>query len=262
MARLSVRTVMITGGVSGLGLAMASAFAATGAHLYVGGQMSDKKAADILAQLKEKGAASCHFDGADLRDAVAARGMVDKAADVMGCVDVLINNAGIQHVAPVDEFPSEKWQDIIDVNLSAPFYLISSVLPGMKKRDFGRIINIASAHGLVASVHKSAYVAAKHGLVGLTKTVALETAQQNITCNAICPGFVLTELVDRQVRAHAEKTGLPYDEAGIAMVSEKHAAGQFLMPQQIADMALFLARDAAQNITGSSFSLDGGWTAQ
>ena len=255
MARLSVRTVMITGGVSGLGLAMASAFAATGAHLYVGGQMSDKKAADILAQLKEKGAASCHFDDADLRDAVAARGMVDKAADVMGCVDVLINNAGIQHVAPVDEFPSEKWQDIIDVNLSAPFHLISSVLPGMKQRDFGRIINIASAHGLVASVHKSAYVAAKHGLVGLTKTVALETAQQNITCNAICPGFVLTELVDRQVRAHAEKTGLPYDEAGIAMVSEKHAAGQFLMPQQIADMALFLARDAAQNITGSSFSL-------
>ena len=139
---------------------------------------------------------------------------------------------------------------------------ISSVLPGMKQQDFGRIINIASAHGLVASVHKSAYVAAKHGLVGLTKTVALETAQQNITCNAICPGFVLTELVDRQVRAHAEKTGLPYDEAGIAMVSEKHAAGQFLMPQQIADMALFLARDAARNITGSSFSLDGGWTAQ
>ena len=134
-----------------------------------------------------------------------------------------------------------------------PFHLISSVLPGMKQRDFGRIINIASAHGLVASVHKSAYVAAKHGLVGLTKTVALETAQQNITCNAICPGFVLTELVDRQVRAHAEKTGLPYDEAGIAMVSEKHAAGQFLMPQQIADMALFLARDAAQNITGSAF---------
>ena len=262
MARLSVRTVMITGGVSGLGLAMASAFAATGAALYVGGQLSDKKAADILAQLKEKGAASCHFDNADLRDLGAARGMVDKAVDVMGRVDVLINNAGIQHVAPVDEFPSEKWQDIIDVNLSAPFHLISSVLPGMKQLDFGRIINIASAHGLVASVHKSAYVAAKHGLVGLTKTVALEAAQQNITCNAICPGFVLTELVDRQVRAHAEKTGLPYDEAGIAMVSEKHAAGQFLMPQQIADMALFLARDAARNITGSSFSLDGGWTAQ
>ena len=262
MARLSVRTVIITGGVAGLGLAMASAFAATGAHLYVGGQMSDKKAADILAQLKEKGAASCHFDDTDLRDAVAARGMVNKASDIMGCVDVLINNAGIQHVAPVDEFPSEKWQDIIDVNLSAPFHLISSVLPGMKQRDFGRIINIASSHGLVGSSHKSAYVAAKHGLVGLTKTVALETAQQNITCNAICPGFVLTELVDRQVRAHAEKTGLPYDEAGIAMVSEKHATGQFLMPQQIADMALFLARDSAQNITGSSFSLDGGWTAQ
>ncbi|MBL82115.1 MAG: 3-hydroxybutyrate dehydrogenase [Rhodospirillaceae bacterium] len=262
MARLSVRTVMITGGVSGLGLAMASAFAETGAHLYVGGLITENKATDILAQLDEKGAASCHFDDADLRDATAARTMADKAADVMGRVDVLINNAGIQYVAPVDEFPSEKWQDIVDVNLSAPFHLISSLLPRMKQRNFGRIINIASAHGLVASAHKSAYVAAKHGLVGLTKTVALEVAQQNITCNAICPGFVLTDLVDQQVRAHADKTGLPYKEAGIAMVSEKHAAGQFLMPQQIADMALFLARDEARNITGSSFSLDGGWTAQ
>ena len=183
------------------------------------------------------------------------RGMVEKAVDVMGRVDVLVNNAGIQHVAPVDEFPSEKWQDIIDVNLSAPFHLISCVLPGMKQQDFGRIINIASAHGLVASVHKSAYVAAKHGLVGLTKTVALEVAQQNITCNAICPGFVLTELVHRQVRAHADKTGLPYEEAGIAMVSEKHAAGQFLMPQQVADMALFLARDEAGTSLGPAFLL-------
>ena len=262
MARLFDRTVMITGGVSGLGLAMATAFAKTGAHLYVGGQVPDEKATDILVQLREKGAASCHFDDADLRDSASARAMADKAAVVMGRVDVLINNAGIQHVASVDEFPPEKWQDILDVNLSAPFHLISSVLPGMKQLNFGRIINIASAHGLVASVQKSAYVAAKHGLVGLTKTVALEVAQQNITCNVICPGFVLTELVDLQVRAHADKTGLPYEEAGIAMVSEKHATGQFLMPQQIADMALFLARDEAQNITGSSFSLDGGWTAQ
>ena len=262
MARLSAQTVLITGGVSGLGLAMASAFASKGAHLYVGGQMPKKMAADILDKLKEEGAASCHFNDADLRDVAAARSMADRAADAMGCVDVLINNAGIQYVAPVDEFPGEKWQDIIDVNLSAPFHMISSVLPGMKQRNFGRIINIASAHGLVASVNKSAYVAAKHGLVGLTKTVALEVAQLNITCNAICPGFVLTELVDQQVQAYADKTGLSYQKAGIAMVSEKHAAGQFLMPQQIADMALFLARDEARNITGSSFSLDGGWTAQ
>ena len=258
----SGRTVLITGGASGLGLATATAFAASGARLYVGGHMPDSQAAEILDRLRGVGAAACHFDNADLRDATAARAMAGKAEEVMGSVDVLVNNAGIQHVAPVDEFPAEKWQDILDVNLSAPFHLAAAVLPGMKARDFGRIINIASAHGLVASVKKAAYVAAKHGLVGLTKTIALEVSSQNITCNAICPGFVLTPLVDQQVRTHAEKTGLPYDEAGVAMVSEKHPSGQFLTPEQIADMALFLARDEARNITGASFSLDGGWTAQ
>ncbi|EHI48669.1 putative dehydrogenase [SAR116 cluster alpha proteobacterium HIMB100] len=258
----SGRTVLITGGVSGLGLAMATAFAANGAQLYVGGHISDSEAADILDQLRTAGAAACTFDNADLRDATAARAMADKAEQMMGSVDILINNAGIQHVASVEDFPPEKWQDILDVNLSAPFHLTAAVLPGMKARDFGRIVNISSAHGVVASVKKAAYVAAKHGLVGLTKTIALEVSAQNITCNAICPGFVLTPLVDQQVRTHAEKTGLPYDEAGAAMVSEKHPSGQFMTPEQIADMALFLARDEARNITGSSFSLDGGWTAQ
>ena len=256
------RTVLITGGVSGLGLATAMQFATKGAVLYVGGHMPDDEAAPILDQLRNAGASACHFDNADLRDASAARTMANQAEKMMGSVDVLINNAGIQHVAPVDEFPAEKWQDIIDVNLSAPFHLTAAVLSGMKARDFGRIINIASAHGLVASVNKAAYVAAKHGLVGLTKTVALEVSSQNITCNAICPGFVLTPLVDQQVRSYAEKTGLPYADAGVAMVSEKHPSGQFITPEQIAEMALFLARDEARNITGSSFSLDGGWTAQ
>ena len=258
----SGRTVLITGGVSGLGLAMAQAFAANGAHLYVGGHLADAAAEQILDGLLAAGAASCAFDNSDLREAAAARALAQKATEAMGSVDILINNAGIQHVAPVEVFPPDKWQDILDVNLSAPFHLTAAVLPGMRERDFGRIINIASAHGLVASVNKAAYVAAKHGLVGLTKTVALEASGQNITCNAICPGFVLTPLVDQQVRAHADKTGLPYEEAGVAMVSEKHPSGQFMTPEQIADMALFLARDEARNITGSSFSLDGGWTAQ
>jgi len=262
MTNSSGRTVLITGGVSGIGLAIATRYAEAGAALYVGGHMPDDKAAEVLDQLRRAGASACHFDKADLRDPEAARGMAEAAIAAMGSVDVLVNNAGIQHVAPVDEFPPEKWQDIIDINLSAPFHLTAAVLPGMKHRDFGRIINIASAHGLVASVNKAAYVAAKHGLVGLTKTVALEVSAQNITCNAICPGFVRTELIDQQIRSHAAKTGQPYDEAGVAMVSEKHPSGQFLTPEQIADMALFLARDEARNITGTSFSLDGGWTAQ
>ena len=226
MSHLYDKKVMITGGVSGLGLAMALTFAATGAIVCWRPGIR-QRLADILDQLREQGAASCYFDGTDLRNAEATRAMANKAADVMGRVDVLINNAGIQHVAPVDEFPPQKWQDIIDVNLSAPFHLITSVLPGMKQHDFGRIINIASAHGLVASVHKSAYVAAKHGLVGLTKTVALEVARQNITCNAICPGYVLTELVDRQVCAYADKTGLPYEEAGLQWLAKSMPPASF-----------------------------------
>ncbi len=174
---------------------------------------------------------------------------------------MLVNNAGIQHVAPIESFPLDKWQDILDVNLSAAFHMTAALLPGMRARKYGRIINMASVHGLVASIHKSAYVAAKHGIVGLTKTVALETADTDINCNAICPGFVLTPLVDIQVQAHMAKTGLEYDAAGVDMVSEKQPTGRFLKPDQIADMALYLADEKASGITGAQFSLDGAWSA-
>jgi 3-hydroxybutyrate dehydrogenase len=262
MTDFSNQTIVITGGISGLGLAMATVFAAGGGHLVVGGILGDDEGARIAASLIEKGAASCVFDGADLRDGQAARDLVRRAEQRKGTIDVLINNAGIQHVAPIDKFPPEVWQVILDVNLTAPFHLIAACLPAMRAAGYGRIINIASAHGLVASVHKSAYVAAKHGLVGLTKTVALEAAGQDITCNAICPGFVLTPLVAKQVAAHQQITDLDFEAAGLDLIKEKHPSGRFVTEQQIADMALFLADKNAGAITGTTMSVDGGWTAR
>ena len=245
-----------------MGLAMATAFAAGGGHLVVGGMLGDDEGAEIAASLIEKGAASCVFDGADLRDGQAARDLIRRAEQREGAIDVLINNAGIQHVAPIDEFPPASWQAILDVNLSAPFHLIAACLPAMRAAGYGRIINIASAHGLVASIYKSAYVAAKHGLVGLTKTVALEAAGQDITCNAICPGFVLTPLVSEQVAAHQQETGLEFEAAGLDLIKEKHPSGRFVTEQQIADMAIFLADKKAGGITGTTMSVDGGWIAR
>ena len=262
MSDFSSQTIVITGGVSGLGLAMAQGFAAAGAHLVVGGMLPEKEAAAICSNLSEKGAASCNFDGADLRDGAAARGLIRHAERRTGAVDVLINNAGIQHVAPIEDFPMDAWQAILDVNLSASFHTIAACLPTMRAAGYGRIINIASAHGLVASPHKSAYIAAKHGLVGLTKTVALETADADITCNAICPGFVLTPLVAEQVRAHQDVTGLDFDKAGLDMIKDKHPSGRFVSQDQIADMALFLAGRNAGSITGAEMRVDAGWTAR
>lgn len=262
MSDFSSQTIVITGGVSGLGLAMAQGFAAAGAHLVVGGMLPEKEAAAICSNLSEKGAASCNFDGADLRDGAAARGLIRHAERRTGAVDVLINNAGIQHVAPIEDFPMDAWQAILDVNLSASFHTIAACLPAMRAAGYGRIINIASAHGLVASPHKSAYIAAKHGLVGLTKTVALETADADITCNAICPGFVLTPLVAEQVRAHQDVTGLDFDKAGLDMIKDKHPSGRFVSQDQIADMALFLAGRNAGSITGAEMRVDAGWTAR
>ncbi|HYC13308.1 MAG TPA: 3-hydroxybutyrate dehydrogenase, partial [Stellaceae bacterium] len=190
------------------------------------------------------------------------REMIQQAEKELGSVDVLVNNAGIQFTAPVEEFPDDKWDAIIAINLCASFHAIKAALPGMKQRKFGRIINIASAHGLVASIHKVAYVSAKHGLVGMTKVVAVEAANDGITCNAICPGWVLTPLVDKQIQASAKDKGTSYEAAKNALLSEKQPMLQFTTTEQIGALAVYLASDAAATITGTTLSIDGGWTAQ
>ena len=258
----TAKKIIITGGISGIGLAMARAFAGTGAHLVLGGIADTQTVNQISAQMDACGAVSCVIDSTDISDATAARQMAQAAIASMGGVDVLINNAGIQHVAPVEQFPPERWQAVIDVNLSAPFHLSAVCLPEMRAQNSGRIINIASVHGQVASANKSAYVAAKHGLIGLTKTIALEMADTQVTCNAICPGWVRTPLVEAQIEARAAASSDTIEEAAYHLVSEKQPTGRFMRPEQIASMALFLAGKDADNVTGTAFTLDGGWTAQ
>lgn len=202
------------------------------------------------------------YDGADLSKGEAVRGLVDNAVRQMGRIDILVNNAGIQHTALIEDFPTEKWDAILALNLSAVFHGTAAALPHMKKQGFGRIINIASAHGLVASANKSAYVAAKHGVVGFTKVTALETAGQGITANAICPGWVRTPLVEKQISALAEKNGVDQETAARELLSEKQPSLQFVTPEQLGATAVFLASDAAAQITGTTVSVDGGWTAR
>ena len=188
--------------------------------------------------------------------------LIADAEKTFGGVDILVNNAGIQHVAPVEEFPPEKWDQILAINLSSSFHSIRAALPGMKKRGWGRIVNVASSHGLVASAQKAAYVAAKHGLVGLTKVVALETAATGVTCNAICPGWVLTPLVQKQIDALAARRRISLDEAKADLLAEKQPSHEFATPEQIGGVAVFLCSPAADQIRGASLSVDGGWTAQ
>jgi 3-hydroxybutyrate dehydrogenase len=199
---------------------------------------------------------------ADMSKPSEIAAMVRQAETAFGSVDILVNNAGIQHVAPIEDFPVEKWDAIIAINLSAAFHAIRAAVPGMKTRKWGRIINTASAHGLVASAQKVGYVAAKHGLVGMTKVVALETANDGITCNAICPGWVLTPLVEQQITARAKADGRPIEAEKIALVAEKQPMHAFSTPEGIGALAVFLCGDAAATITGASLSIDGGWTAQ
>jgi 3-hydroxybutyrate dehydrogenase len=188
--------------------------------------------------------------------------MIAAAEKRFGALDILVNNAGIQHVANLEDFPQERWDAVIAINLSSAFHTTRFALPGMKQRNWGRIINIASVHGLVASMQKAAYVAAKHGIIGLTKVVALETARTGVTCNAICPGWVLTPLVQKQVDARAEREGISNDAAKLALVSEKQPSGEFVAPEQLAALAVFLCGDAASEVRGAAWNMDGGWTAQ
>ena len=216
----------------------------------------------LRQELEELSGTKAAYSKADMTKPEEIRQMCNDSAEQLGTVDILINNAGIQFVSPVDEFPEDKWNAVIAINLSAAFHGMRAALPGMQKRGWGRIINVASAHGLVASVNKAAYVAAKHGIVGLTKVAALENAQSGVTCNAICPGWVKTPLVVAQIEARAEANGTSVEHETQALLLEKQPSGQFTTVEQLAGAAVFLCGDAASNMTGTTVTLDGGWTAQ
>ncbi|HPH66645.1 MAG TPA: 3-hydroxybutyrate dehydrogenase [Kofleriaceae bacterium] len=257
---LAGKTALVTGSTSGIGLAMASALGAQGANVIVNG-FGDVDGA--VATVKQRSAGSqVGFHAADLARATDIEAMFAYAHQDFGGVDILINNAGIQHVAAIEDFPVERWDAIIALNLTAAFHTTRLVLPGMRARNWGRIINIASVHGLVASTHKAAYVAAKHGLLGFTKVTALETARTGITCNALCPGWVLTPLVQRQVDDRAARDGVPEAQARHDLLLEKQPSGDFVTSEQLAATALFLCSEAANQVRGATWNVDGGWTAQ
>jgi 3-hydroxybutyrate dehydrogenase len=259
---LKGKAAIVTGSTSGIGKAIAEAFAAQGCNVMLNG-FGDK--ASIEAQrvdlAKTCGVTVAHH-GADMTRPAEIADLVAKTKASFGSIDILVNNAGIQHVAPIESFPPEKWDAIIAINLSATFHAIHHALPIMKAGKWGRIINIASTHGLVASAQKVAYVAAKHGIVGLTKVVGMECADTGVTCNAICPGWVLTPLVQAQIEVRAREQGIPVDQARRNLLAEKQPQLQFTTTEQIAGLALFLASDTASNMQGAQLVSDGGWTAQ
>ncbi|MBL4908377.1 MAG: 3-hydroxybutyrate dehydrogenase [Sneathiella sp.] len=261
-ADLTGKVALVTGSTSGIGLAMAKNFARLGAQVVINGLGDDAAIQAAKDEITSVSDLTVKYDSANMLDADAITAMISSAEEEFGAVDILVNNAGIQHTARIDEFPKARWDDIIAINLSSAFHTSSAALPGMQKRDFGRIINIASVHGLVGSVEKSAYVAAKHGIIGLTKVTALENATQNITCNAICPGWVRTPLVEAQIEALATKDGLEKEEAAKRLLASKEPSLRFTTPQQLADAAAFLCGPAGSNMTGSSLTMDGGWSAQ
>ena len=258
--QLKGRTAIVTGSTSGIGLAIAQAFAGAGANVVMNGLGSEKDNEAAIRDVAKHGTRVA-FDPANMLRHNQIADMVAKAEREFASVDILVNNAGIQHVAPIEEFPIEKWDAVIAINLSSAFHAIRAAVPGMKQRKWGRIINMCSAHSLTASPFKAAYVSAKHGLAGLTKTVALELAEHGVTANAISPGFVWTPLVEKQIPDLAKSEGISL-EAAKAQVLARQPTGQFVTVEQVAALALFLASDAAASITGANYSIDGGWTAQ
>jgi 3-hydroxybutyrate dehydrogenase len=259
---LAGKAAIVTGSTSGIGLGIATALAEQKVKLMLNGFGEQSAIEQLRKGLADKHGVKIVFSPADMSKPAEIRAMVEAAERELGAVDILVNNAGIQHVAPIESFPDDKWDAIIAINLSASFHAIKAAVPGMKRRGFGRIINIASAHGLVASGEKAGYVAAKHGLVGLTKVVAVETANSGITCNAICPGWVLTPLVQRQVEAKAKEANIPVEKAKEDLLREKQPMLRFSTPEEIGALAVFLCGDDAATITGTPLSIDGGWTAQ
>jgi len=258
---LKGKTALVTGSTSGIGLGIAETLAKAGANIVLNGLGRADDVEALRARFAGDYGVTVRYDGADMTKPDAIEGMVRKAIAEFGAVDVLVNNAGIQHVAPIDEFPVEKWNAIIAINLVASFHTIRLALPAMKTRKWGRVINIASAHALVASPYKSAYVAAKHGIAGLTKTVALEVAEQGITVNAICPGYVKTPLVEKQIPDTAKARGITEEQVVKDVLLAAQSTKQFVTIGQVASLARYLASDDAASITGAILPVDGGWTA-
>jgi 3-hydroxybutyrate dehydrogenase len=258
---LKGKNAIVTGSTSGIGMAIAHALAAEGCNVLLNGFGDKSMISGLVNEMQQKHGVRVDYSPADMTKPGEIVEMVNMCERMFGRTDILVNNAGIQFTGPVDGYPVEKWDQIIAINLSASFHSVRAALPGMKKRNYGRIINIASVHGLVASPDKGAYVAAKHGLVGLTKVIALENGDFDITCNAICPGWVHTPLVDKQVENRSKKEGTSEEETIKEMLGEKQAMKRFTSPEQIGGLAVFLCSPAAATITGSSYTIDGGWTA-
>jgi len=258
---LNGKTALVTGSTSGIGLGIAEALARRGANLVLNGFGDKAEIERLRTRLVREHGVKAVYDGADLLHAGAIESMMRRAIAEFGAVDILVNNAGIQHVAPVDEFPPEKWDAILAINLSAAFHTTRLALPAMKRKGWGRIVNVASAHALVASPYKSAYVAAKHGIAGFTKAVALEAAEAGVTVNAICPGYVWTPLVERQIPDTAKARGITEEQVKRDVLLAAQPTKRFIAVAEVAELAAFLASDAAASITGTVLPIDGGWTA-
>lgn len=259
---LKGKTALITGSTSGIGLGIARTMAKEGANIVINGLGNADEIEEIRKGLESDYSIQALYDPADMTRPDQIRGMCEKAVGTFGSIDILVNNAGIQFVSPIDEFPEDKWDAIIAINMNAAFHTAKACLAGMKKKGWGRVINIASAHGLVASPFKSAYVTAKHGLIGMTKTIALEAANDGITCNAICPGYVNTPLVQNQIRDQAKVHNLSEAEVVEKVMLAPQAIKEFVEVEQLGALAVFLCSDAASTITGASLPVDGGWTAR
>jgi 3-hydroxybutyrate dehydrogenase len=258
---LAGRTAIVTGSTSGIGLGIAKAFAEAGASVVLNGLGNPVDIERTRMELEKSTGVTIRFDAADLSNGDETQKLIRRTEEAFGKVDILVNNAGIQHVAPIEDFPVAKWDAILALNLSAVFHATRAAFAGMKARRFGRVINIASAHGLVASPFKSAYVAAKHGVVGLTKTVALEGAEFNVTANAICPGYVWTPLVEKQIDDQAKTHGIPREQVIRDVLLAQQPNKKFATVEEMGALAVFLASDMAASITGTAMPVDGGWTA-
>ena len=256
------RSAVVTGSTSGIGLGIARALAGEGANVMLNGFGDEREIAALRDDMASAHGVNVVVNRADMAAPAAIRQMIEQATRELGAVDILVNNAGIQYTAAIEEFPEAKWDAILAINLSSNFHAIKAVLPQMRARNFGRIVNVASAHGLVASVEKAAYVAAKHAVLGLTKVVALETATTNVTCNAICPGFVLTPLVQKQIDDRAAAARISAAQARVELLSEKQPSHEFATPEQIGALAVFLCSAGAAQMRGAAVTVDGGWTAQ